>query len=637
MKMASKYDGLAKIIIQNVGGKSNIISVSHCVTRLRLKLKDASKANTELLKKTEGIVTVIESGGQYQVVIGNHVPDVFDAVNEIGGFGDLNAESHEQPREKMGFGAALIDIISGVFAPTLGVLAGTGMIKGFLALFAYFNILSTNSGVYQLLYAVADGFFHYLPIFLGYTAAKKFKVNVFTGMALGASLLYVNDVLVLSTGEVISVMFEGTAFATNVYAKFLGLPIMIPASGYASSVIPIILAVFVASKVEKFWTKVIPDVVKTFLVPMLTLAICTPLTFILVGPIASVLTSLIGVITSATYNLSPVVAGMFVGAFWQILVIFGLHWGLIPIMFANFTNYGYDAILSPYFAASFAQTAVVFAILFKTKNEKTKSLSIAAGISGIFGVTEPAIYGITLPRKKPFIISCIAASIGGGIIGYGGVKAYMLGGLGAFGFTSYINSETKDISSMLWVMAGVAIAVVIAFVATMMTYKDETSTEKISIGAVASKIGISIASPMMGDVLDLDSLEDAAFSSGALGKGVAIMPHEGKVIAPVDGIIVTLFNTKHAIGIKSDSGSEILIHVGMDTVKLNGEHFTAKVKQGDRVKKGQVMIEFDIEAIKAAGYSVVTPVVITNMEDYTDIVIETGRTIDINEELLVLI
>ncbi|PKM65846.1 MAG: PTS beta-glucoside transporter subunit IIABC [Firmicutes bacterium HGW-Firmicutes-2] len=635
--MASKYDGLAKIIIQNVGGKSNIISVSHCVTRLRLKLKDASKANTELLKKTEGIVTVIESGGQYQVVIGNHVPDVFDAVNEIGGFGDLNAESHEQPREKMGFGAALIDIISGVFAPTLGVLAGTGMIKGFLALFAYFNILSTNSGVYQLLYAVADGFFHYLPIFLGYTAAKKFKVNVFTGMALGASLLYVNDVLVLSTGEVISVMFEGTAFATNVYAKFLGLPIMIPASGYASSVIPIILAVFVASKVEKFWTKVIPDVVKTFLVPMLTLAICTPLTFILVGPIASVLTSLIGVITSATYNLSPVVAGMFVGAFWQILVIFGLHWGLIPIMFANFTNYGYDAILSPYFAASFAQTAVVFAILFKTKNEKTKSLSIAAGISGIFGVTEPAIYGITLPRKKPFIISCIAASIGGGIIGYGGVKAYMLGGLGAFGFTSYINSETKDISSMLWVMAGVAIAVVIAFVATMMTYKDETSTEKISIGAVASKIGISIASPMMGDVLDLDSLEDAAFSSGALGKGVAIMPHEGKVIAPVDGIIVTLFNTKHAIGIKSDSGSEILIHVGMDTVKLNGEHFTAKVKQGDRVKKGQVMIEFDIEAIKAAGYSVVTPVVITNMEDYTDIVIETGRTIDINEELLVLI
>lgn len=633
--MASKYDALAKMIITNVGGKSNVISLSHCVTRLRFKLKDESKANTDLLKNTDGIVTVMQSGGQYQVVIGNHVPDVFEVINQHGGFGEASALSEQQPKGSLG--ARFIDIISGIFQPTLGVLAATGMIKGFLALCVFFKWLEPTSGIYQLLFAVADGFFHYLPIFLGFTAAKKFNVNQFVGMALGASLMYVNDVVIMSQGAPISSMFADTAFATNVYATFFGLPITIPMAGYASSVIPIILAVYLASKVETFFKKVIPDVVKVFLVPMFTLAVCTPLTFIVVGPIASVMTSLIGIVTSAAYAFSPVIAGVFLGAVWQVLVIFGLHWGVIPLAFVNFGALGYDFILSMVFAASFAQTAVVIAIAIKTKDAKLRALSIPAIISGIFGVTEPAIYGVTLPRKKPFWISCIAASIGGGILGMAGVKTFMLGGLGVFGIPSMINPATNDISGMVWALVAVGVAMGLAFVATLLTFKDEAqATTKNSLSHDTMQNNV-LVSPLKGAILGLSDIEDAAFSSGALGDGVAIMPTEGRLVSPIDGEIVTMFKTKHAIGLKSDTGIEILIHVGMNTVKLDGLHFNAKVKQGDKVKKGDVLLEFDIEAIKAAGYSMITPVIVTNSDQYADIVFEVNRDITHNEALMVLI
>ncbi len=631
--MASKYDALAKIIINNVGGKSNVISLTHCVTRLRFKLKDESKANTDLLKKTDGIVTVMVSGGQYQVVIGNHVPDVFEAVNTIGGF---SAQSSEEGNKGGSLGSRFIDIVSGVFQPVLGVLAATGMIKGLLALLVFFNVIDSSGGVYQLLYAVGDGFFHFLPIFLGFTAAKKFHVNQYVGMALGASLMYVNDVVVMASGTPISTMFEGSSYAMNVYATFLGLPITIPMSGYASSVIPVILAVYVASKVEGFFKKVIPDVVKLFLVPMFTLIVATPLTFIVVGPIASLMTSFISVLTSSAYALSPVVAGIFLGAVWQILVIFGLHWGVIPIAFVNFGALGFDYILSMVFAASFAQTAVVIAIALKTKDSKLRSLSIPAIISGFFGVTEPAIYGISLPRKKPFYISCVAAAIGGGILGLTGVKTYILGGLGVFGIPSMINPTNNDITSMVWALVAVGVSMVIAFAATYVTFKDDRVSES---GTIATDVHANhvIASPFTGHVQALSAIKDDAFSSGALGKGVAILPSEGKLYSPVDGEVVSLFKTKHAIGLKSKTGIEMLIHVGMDTVKLEGKYFKAHVNQGDSVKKGDVLIEFDMKGIEQEGYSLLTPVLITNPTDYTDLVFEVDKAISANEALVVVV
>ncbi|HWT74114.1 MAG TPA: beta-glucoside-specific PTS transporter subunit IIABC [Mobilitalea sp.] len=637
--MASKYDALARIIIQNVGGKSNVISVAHCITRLRFKLKDESKANTEILKKTEGIVTVIQSGGQYQVVIGNHVPDVFAVVNEIGGFGTSSEASDDSVKKKLSPGAALIDIISSVFQPALGVLVATGMIKGLLALCTYFGWMSTTGGTYMLLFAVADGFFHYLPIFLGYTAAKKFNVNLFTGMALGAALLYVNDVSKIASLAPVSTIFAGTGFATNVYTTFLHIPVMIPAAGYASSVVPIVLAVWLASKVEAFWKKVIPDVVKTFLVPMLTLMICTPLTFLVVGPIASLLTSLIGFTTAKLFAFSPLVAGMLVGAFWQVFVIFGLHWGLVPLMVMNLTNYGYDFIISPYFAASFAQTAVIIAILIRTRDKKLKSLCVPAAISGAFGVTEPAIYGISLPKKKPFVISCIAAAVGGAIIGGAGAKIYTFGGLGVFGIPTFINTANNDITSMIWALIAVGAAMAVAFVATMVTYKDDETkaAENVTAKKTAGKGNGVIASPLEGEVIELSQVEDEAFATEVLGKGVAILPVEGRLAAPADGEITSLFPTGHAVGMKTDFGAEILIHIGMDTVKLEGKYFTQKVKLGDKVKKGQTLIEFDLAAIKNAGYSIVTPVVITNPEDYADIIFETGKKAEYGQELITLL
>ena len=465
--MASKYDGLARIIIQNVGGKSNVVSLTHCITRLRFKLKDESKANTEVLKATDGIVTVLQSGGQYQIVIGNHVPDVYAVVNQIGGFGGEGAAVDSGEKEKM----TLIDIISGIFSPLLGVLAATGMVKGLLAL-ASFCGMSETSGTYIILYSVADGFFYFMPIFLGYMAAMKFGMNKFVGMAIGAALVYPN-IVDLTSLEPIGTIFAGTAFETNIYTKFLGIPVLLPGGGYASSVIPVILSVFVGAKIEKLWKKIIPDVVKNFLVPMCTLVVIIPLTFLVVGPIASLAASAIGWVTSGAYSLSPIIAGLIVGGLWQVLVIFGLHWGLVPIMMNNISVIGYDAVLSPYFTATFAQTAVIVAILIKTKDKNIRSLAVPAAISGTFGVTEPAIYGISLPKKKPFIISCIASAIGGAVIGALNVKCYIFGALGIFAFPSYIDKATNDLSSMYGALIGVVVAIVIAFVLTMITYKDE--------------------------------------------------------------------------------------------------------------------------------------------------------------------
>lgn len=634
--MASKYDGLARIIIQNVGGKSNVVSLTHCITRLRFKLKDESKANTEVLKATDGIVTVLQSGGQYQIVIGNHVPDVYAVVNQIGGFGGEGAAVDSGEKEKM----TLIDIISGIFSPLLGVLAATGMVKGLLAL-ASFCGMSETSGTYIILYSVADGFFYFMPIFLGYMAAMKFGMNKFVGMAIGAALVYPN-IVDLTSLEPIGTIFAGTAFETNIYTKFLGIPVLLPGGGYASSVIPVILSVFVGAKIEKLWKKIIPDVVKNFLVPMCTLVVIIPLTFLVVGPIASLAASAIGWVTSGAYSLSPIIAGLIVGGLWQVLVIFGLHWGLVPIMMNNISVIGYDAVLSPYFTATFAQTAVIVAILIKTKDKNIRSLAVPAAISGTFGVTEPAIYGISLPKKKPFIISCIASAIGGAVIGALNVKCYIFGALGIFAFPSYIDKATNDLSSMYGALIGVVVAIVIAFVLTMITYKDEEKKPAAKIEEKSAASGKSmkksmIVSPLKGMVKPLSEVEDEAFSSGALGQGIAIEPMEGKLTAPADGTISAFFPTGHAIGMTTEDGAEILMHVGMDTVKLEGKYFTPKAKQGDRVKKGQVLLEFDIQKIKKAGYSTVTPVLITNSDQYTDIVPTDAKQANRGDTILTLL
>lgn len=482
--MASKYDGLARIIIQNVGGKSNIISVAHCITRLRFKLKDESKANKEVLESTDGVIKVMQAGGQYQVVIGNQVNDVYDAVLEVGHLtaaGAVDEDGNAVEEDNAGGGkkspvSMLIDVISGTLQPTLGVLAATGIIKGLLALFDFIGLIPSTSGTYQVWYAVADGFFYFLPIILGYTAAKKFKVNEFIGMAIGIALCY--PAMVNSTaGEVLGTVFGGTAFEMSYYQTFMGIPVIMPASGYTSSVVPIILAVAIAAPIEHWLKKVIPDVIKLFVVPFVTLVIMVPLTYLVIGPVASILCSILSLVFNAIYSIPVVggiIGGILIGAFWQVLVIFGLHWGLVPLAMINYGLMGYDTFLSPYFCVSFAQTFVVLAIILKTKNEKTKKVAIPAFISGIFGVTEPAIYGVTLPKKKPFVYSCIAGAIGGAFTGFMNTRSYSIGGLGLFGLPSFIDTTgDMGITNMIYIIIAILIASAVGFGLTYALYKDE--------------------------------------------------------------------------------------------------------------------------------------------------------------------
>ncbi|WP_322903459.1 beta-glucoside-specific PTS transporter subunit IIABC [Paenibacillus campi] len=631
-----KYEQLAKDIIQNVGGKENVNSLTHCITRLRFKLKDESKANTDVLKNMDGIVTVIQSGGQYQVVIGNHVPEVYADVNTVAGLGGESSTAADTSGEKMSVFNRFIDMISGVFAPLLGVLAATGMIKGVNALLVSLGWLVPTSGTYIILNAIGDCMFYFFPIFLGYTAAKKFNLNVFIGMGIGAALVY-PTLTAVSAGQPLYTLFAGTPFHSPVHITFLGIPVILMT--YSSSVIPIILSTYVGSKIEAVCKRVIPSVVRTFMVPFCTLLITIPLAFLIIGPIATWAGQLLGTGFLGLYNLSPIVAGLLLGAFWQVFVIFGLHWGFVPIVINNLTNLHYDPILAATFGASFAQTGVVLAILIKAKSKKLKSLSIPAFISGIFGVTEPAIYGITLPRKKPFILSCIGGAVGGGIIGAMGTKIYILGGLGVFGIPSFIGPNGFDLG-FYGAMIGMVVSFVLGFVLMFFTKLTDDEPETGKIATPTNDVLVkqeTVFSPMKGDVIALSQVKDEAFSTGALGKGIAIEPIEGKVYSPVDGVLTSLFSSGHAIGITSNHGVDILIHVGQDTVKLKGKYFTPKVKQGDTVKKGDLLMEFDVEAIKAAGYVLTTPVIISNSGNYLD-VIETGKkSVSYQEDLLTIV
>ena len=469
--MASKYDGLARIIIQNVGGKSNIISVTHCMTRLRFKLKDESQANTDILKETDGIVTVIQSGGQYMVVIGQQVADVYDAVCAVGhitpgGAVDDNGnavEEADKPKEKMNPFNAFVSIVTSVFTPCLGVLAATGIIKGILALFVAIGVLNSASGTYNVLYSLGDSFFYFMPMLLAYTASKKFGLPELEGMVIGAGLLY--PYMSASSGMDVSNVF--------------GIPVILPSSGsYASSVIPIICSIAFAAWFEKKYKKFIPDSCKLFFVPLITCGVTFVLTLWVIGPVASLLSDALGIFFNTIASVSGILLGALVGALWQVLVMFGLHWALVPLMLNDMATNGCSTFLTGFFGCTFAQCGAVLAIWLKTKNAKTKSLCIPALISGIAGVTEPAIYGLTLPKKKPFIITCVVGAITGAILMAFHVTSYTQAGTGVFGYTAYINTITNDISGMIVSIVVSLLAVVLAFVAVYFTYSDEPAKAK---------------------------------------------------------------------------------------------------------------------------------------------------------------
>lgn len=654
--MAKNYDGLAKTIIKDVGGKDNVISVVHCTTRLRFKLKDEKKANDDALKDTDGVVTVVKAGGQYQVVIGNEVADVYDAILKEGGFsGGGQVADDDLEDSNMSLMDKAIDLISGVFTPILGPMAAAGMIKGLTAVCSSFGWLSQSSGTYQVLYAIGDGFFYFLPLILAITSAKKFKVDRFTAITIGAAMCYPAMVAMNSSKKVLFDIFNGTFLHSQVHATFLGIPII--SMNYTSTVIPIILAVWFASIIEKWCKKWIPTVVKTFLVPFVTLLIVVPLTFLIIGPIATWIGNALAAMTSAIYGFSPVLAGVLLGGFWQVFVIFGVHWGFVAVMMSNVAAMGYDQIAGLALGASFAQIGVVLAILLQTKDQKLKGIALPAFISGIFGVTEPAIYGVTLPRKKPFVLSCIAAGVGGGLIGFFGTRMYMMGGMGIFSIPAAIGPKSGVDMSVYGLMIAMAVSFVLGFVLQIALGKksvdaayDEKQAKAIQEVAnqadVIAKAAPSIASntdlnvstelvsPLDGELLPLSEVKDEVFSSGAMGEGVAIEPSQGVLHAPADGRVVMTFPTGHAIGMKTKDGAEILMHIGMDTVNLQGKGFETLVAKGDEVKAGDELVKFDIDEIHSAGYVVTTPIVVTNSKDYEKVSVVRQGEVKVGQEIL---
>ena len=616
-----KYHALAKDIVKNVGGKENVLGLVHCITRLRFTLKDESLAKDEILKNMDGVVTVMKSGGQYQVVIGNHVPEVFEEVMPLLSLGGENVPEEEKKSGKLLDRA--IDVVSGIFQPILGIMAACGMLKGLNTLFVTLGLYTDTCGGYMIINAAGDALFTFLPLFLGYTAAKKFKLKPMLGLAIGAAMCYpaIQQSALSAAGEPLYNVLSGTMFSSPVYIDFFGIPVI--SVDYTGTVIPVILAVWFAAKCEKLFNKFIPDLVKFFFVPMLTLLVTLPIAILFLGPVATFGSTLISEFTLAIRSFSPLLAGAVVGATWQILVIFGMHWGFIPVYINNVMTLGYDNVMMPFFACTFATSAVVLAIFFKTKNKQLKEMAIPNFISGIFGVTEPAIYGILLPLKKPFIISCIAGGIGGAFYGHFNFRKFILGGMGIFELPNMMNPD-GSMGNIIVAFAGIAISMVVGFVLTMLFYKEKEETAAV----------VTISSPLKGKLVQLSDVKDDAFSSGALGEGVAVMPEEGVLYAPADGTISAFFPTGHAIGLTTTEGVELLMHVGMDTVQLEGKGFKPLAAAGDTVKKGQKLLEFDMEYISKAGFSLVTPVLVANTAEYAAVTPSKGENISYGEELL---
>ncbi|QNQ83237.1 PTS beta-glucoside transporter subunit EIIBCA [Lactobacillus sp. PV037] len=642
--MANNYNNLAKSIIKNVGGKDNVNSVVHCTTRLRFKLKDEKKANDDAIKDTDGVVTVVKAAGQYQVVIGNEVNDVYEAVIKEGGFPN-GGQVPDDSDDDSSFMDKAISLISGIFTDILGPLSAGGIIKGLVVLAGVIGLLSIKSGTYQILYAIGDSIFYFLPIFLGVTCARRFKMNQFIGLAIGAVLTYPTMVQLASSKTVLGTLFANTPFASEIHTNFLGIPVV--TMNYTSTVLPIIFAVWFASIIEHWANKWVPSVIKTFIVPVVTMMITLPVAFIVIGPVTTWLGDGIGAVMSSIYHFSPIIAGLLIGGLWQVLVIFGIHWGIVAVATTDLAALGYDPILGLTCMVCYAQVGVVLAIIKQTKDPNLKKNAIGAFFSGLFGVTEPAIYGVTLPRKIPFVLSCIGGAISGAIIGAFGSVLYMIPSMGIFAIPGYVNPKGNSTMQIAGVVLAAVVAFVVGFILQLVfgkKYVDRAYDEKqakkvqeISKAAVATtNLSTSLISPLNGEAIALSEVKDEVFSSGAMGKGMAIKPTEGILCAPADGEIIMTFPTSHAIGMRTKDGAEVLMHIGMDTVNLQGKGFKTLVEKGQQVKAGDKLVKFDIPAIEKEGYTVTTPIVITNSSNYEEITPIVNGKVKVGEKIIVL-
>lgn len=612
------YQAIAKEILKDVGGKDNIVDVTHCYTRLRFVLKDTKQANKEALLQTEGVISVVESGGQYQVVLGNKVAHVYNALEPLLAQQLTTKTSTE---EKNSLGNRILNTVAAIFTPVVPAIAASGMLKGILAIAVmvannFYQVDLKPLNTYIILSAASDALFYFMPVILGYSAAKVFKTNEYIAMVIGATLCY---------PTIVSLMTEESA------VTLFGLHVT--KANYVSTVIPIILAIFILAYVQRFLEKVIPEVLKIIMVPTLSLLLMIPATLLLFGPIGIYLGDGVNWLYYYIMNLSPILLGGFIGGIWCVLVIFGAHRGLVPIGINDVARTGRQNLLAFAGAANFSQAGAAFGVFVRTKNKDLKAVAASATVTALFGITEPAIYGANLRLKKPMIYAVASGAAGGALMGWGGSYGTAFANQGLLTIPVYAEAGTK---AFICYLLGCGIAFFGSFLLTIFLGfndlpLDESRQEpglKTEAGTVKEKQRIQ--APVQGQLVSLDQINDEVFASQQMGKTLAIYPTEEQIVSPGNGQVTALYPTHHAIGLKLDNGAEILLHIEINTVELKGRGFETFVKVGERVRLGQKLLSFDKQIIQATGYDPTVLVIVTNTAEMA--VIETTKQTEITPQ-----
>ena len=612
------YQAIAKEILKDVGGKDNIVDVTHCYTRLRFVLKDTKQANKEALLQTEGVISVVESGGQYQVVLGNKGAHVYNALEPLLA---QQLTTKTSTKEKNSLGNRILNTVAAIFTPVVPAIAASGMLKGILAIAVmvannFYQVDLKPLNTYIILSAASDALFYFMPVILGYSAAKVFKTNEYIAMVIGATLCY---------PTIVSLMTEESA------VTLFGLHVT--KANYVSTVIPIILAIFILAYVQRFLEKVIPEVLKIIMVPTLSLLLMIPATLLLFGPIGIYLGDGVNWLYYYIMNLSPILLGGFIGGIWCVLVIFGAHRGLVPIGINDVARTGRQNLLAFAGAANFSQAGAAFGVFVRTKNKDLKAVAASATVTALFGITEPAIYGANLRLKKPMIYAVASGAAGGALMGWGGSYGTAFANQGLLTIPVYAEAGTK---AFICYLLGCGIAFFGAFLLTIFLGfndlpLDESRQEpglKTEAGTVKEKQRIQ--APVQGQLVSLDQINDEVFASQQMGKTLAIYPTEEQIVSPGNGQVTALYPTHHAIGLKLDNGAEILLHIGINTVELKGRGFETFVKVGERVRLGQKLLSFDKQIIQAAGYDPTVLVIVTNTAEMA--VIETTKQTEITPQ-----
>lgn len=612
------YQAIAKEILKDVGGKDNIVDVTHCYTRLRFVLKDTKQANKEALLQTEGVISVVESGGQYQVVLGNKVAHVYNALEPLLA---QQLTTKISTKEKNSLGNRILNTVAAIFTPVVPAIAASGMLKGILAIAVmvannFYQVDLKPLNTYIILSAASDALFYFMPVILGYSAAKVFKTNEYIAMAIGATLCY---------PTIVSLMTEESA------VTLFGLHVT--KANYVSTVIPIILAIFMLAYVQRFLEKVIPEVLKIIMVPTLSLLLMIPATLLLFGPIGIYLGDGVNWLYYYIMNFSPILLGGFIGGIWCVLVIFGAHRGLVPIGINDVARTGRQNLLAFAGAANFSQAGAAFGVFVRTKNKDLKAVAASATVTALFGITEPAIYGANLRLKKPMIYAVASGAAGGALMGWGGSYGTAFANQGLLTIPVYAEAGTK---AFICYLLGCGIAFFGAFLLTIfLGFNDlpiDESRQEPSLKTEATTVKEKqrIQAPVQGQLVSLDQINDEVFASQQMGKTLAIYPTEEQIVSPGNGQVTALYPTHHAIGLKLDNGAEILLHIGINTVELKGRGFETFVKAGERVRLGQKLLSFDKQIIQAAGYDPTVLVIVTNTAEMA--VIETTKQTEITPQ-----